>query len=160
MVVNAREALQVARVSDDVQPFQLPPYGSLLAGKKVVPSTRTNYVAVDVFLFFELMGRQLASVPFDKHWYLDKYPDVRDAITTGSVVSAHQHYIRFGYYEHRMPRQILVDEGWYVREYPDVKGAIKEEIYETGQQHFEIAGFREGRLPYAEFSLFRDDRPV
>ena len=138
--------------------LRLPLYGSLLGRKMVVPSTRTGYVAVDQFLFFDLMARRLAEVRVDEAWYLASYPDVKDAIASGAVRSAAHHYARFGYFEHRMPREITVEEAWYLGAHPDVKDAIDKLVYVSGQEHYEIAGFREGRLPYAGFSLFEDRR--
>ncbi len=136
------------------QDLQLPIYGSLLGRKMVVPSTRTGYVAVDQFLFFELMARRLSAVPVDQAWYLTTYPDIRDAIASGAVSSAANHYSRFGYFEHRMPRNIVVDPVWYIEAHPDVRDAIDKKVYVSAQEHYEIAGFREGRLPFAGFNLF------
>ena len=134
--------------------LRLPLYGSLLGRKMVVPSTRTGYIAVDQFLFFELMARRLADIAVDENWYLATYPDIRDAIASGSVGSAAAHYARFGYFEHRMPRFIEVDPVWYLEAHPDVRDAINKKVYVSPQEHYEIAGFREGRLPYAGFELF------
>ncbi len=141
------------------QDLQLPIYGSLLGRKMVVPSTRTGYIAVDQFLFFELMARRLVDVPVDEDWYLQTYTDIKDAITSGAVSSAANHYARFGYFEHRMPRNIVVDPVWYLEAHPDVRDAINKKVYASPQEHYEIAGFREGRLPYAGFNLF-DDREI
>jgi hypothetical protein len=140
-------------VAEDTD-LHLPLYGTLLARKLVVPSSRTGYVAVEQFLFFDLMTRRLAEVPVDESWYLATYPDVKDAIASGAVRSAAHHYARFGYFEHRMPRPIVVDEAWYLRAHPDVKDAIDKGVYSSGQQHYETAGLREGRLPFPGFSLF------
>lgn len=41
--------------------------------------------------------------PFDEAWYLDVYPDVRDAIAAGAFESGHDHWLRFGKAEGRMP---------------------------------------------------------
>jgi hypothetical protein len=138
------------------QELQLPLYGTLLGRKLVVPSARTGYVAVDQFLFFELMARRLAAVPVDEVWYLETYPDIKDAIASGAVRSAKHHYARFGYFEHRMPRNIVVDNVWYLEAHPDVRDAIRQGVYVDGQEHYLMAGFREGRLPYAGFDLFED----
>lgn len=146
-----------AKPSED--DLQLPIYGSLLGRKMVVPSTRTGYVALDQFLFFELMARRLIDVPVDEAWYLTTYPDIKDAIAAGAVRSATHHYARFGYFEHRMPRYIVVDPIWYLEAHPDVSEAINKKVYVSPQEHYEIAGFREGRLPYAGFNLF-DDRDM
>lgn len=140
------------------QELQLPLYGTLLGRKLVVPSTRTGYVAVDQFLFFELMARRLTAVPVDEEWYMANYPDLKDAFASGAVRSAKQHYARFGYFEHRMPRRIVVDPVWYVEAHPDVGDAIRQGVYVDAQEHYEMAGFREGRLPYAGFNLFEDKK--
>ena len=142
------------------QSLQLPVYGSLLGRKTVVPSTRTGYIAVDQVLFFELMARRLVDVPVDEDWYFATYPDIREAVTAGSVSNAAHHYARFGYFEHRMPRNIVVDPVWYIEAHPDVGEAIARKIYNSAQHHYEIAGFREGRLPYAGFNLFEDHAPA
>ena len=142
------------------QDLQLPIYGSLLGRKMVVPSTRTGYIAVDQFLFFELMARRLVDVPVDDAWYLATYPDIREAIATGAVSNAAHHYARFGYFEHRMPRNIVVDPVWYLEAHPDVREAIGKKVYNSAQEHYELAGFREGRLPYAGFNLFEDHAPL
>ena len=134
--------------------LQLPLYGQLLGRKLVVPSTRTGYIAVDQFLFFELMARRLQHVAVDTEWYLKTYPDLAEAIKSGAVKSAVHHYARFGYFEHRLPREIKVDEAWYLEAHPDVKEAISKKVYASAQEHYQIAGFREGRLPYPGFDLF------
>jgi hypothetical protein len=143
------------RMSDEEDAeLKLPIYGTLLGRKMVVPSTRTGYIAVDQFLFFELMARRLKNVAVDEEWYLETYPDIRAAIASGAVRSAAHHYRRFGYFEHRMPRRIMVDEAWYMQAHPDVKDAIAKQVYASAQEHYVIAGFREGRLPHAGFDLF------
>lgn len=136
--------------------LQLPVYGSLLDRKTVVLSSRTGYIAVDQFMFFDLMAHRLADVPVDEDWYIQTYPDVREALAAGVISSAAKHYARFGYFEHRMPRRIVVDVAWYTEVHPDVREAIAKQFYNSAQDHYELAGFREGRLPYAGFDLFAD----
>jgi hypothetical protein len=108
---------------------------------------------IERHFLISLMERRIARIKFDEIWYLSKYPDVREAVKKGAVPSGHEHYLRAGYYEHRMPSAILVNEGWYLQAYPDVADAVKRGVYRSGQAHFEIAGFREGRIPYANFQL-------
>lgn len=139
--------------SSQNESMKLPIYGQLLAHKKVVPSSRTGYVAVDQFLFYELMGTLLKDIDVDEEWYLTAYPDVREAIDSGVVKRAAHHYVRFGYFEHRMPRKIQVDSTWYLEVHPDVLDAINNKVYGSAQAHYDAAGFREGRLPYPGFSL-------
>lgn len=41
--------------------------------------------------------------PFDEAWYLDAYPDVRDAVAAGVFESGRDHWLRFGKTEGRLP---------------------------------------------------------
>jgi hypothetical protein len=129
--------------------------GSFGALKNLGLLTQENisHFQVERNFLIALMAKRLAHVNFDEAWYLSKYPDVREAVTRGVFPSAREHYVLFGYYEHRMPAAILVNERWYLDAYPDVAKAIKAGVYKSGQMHFDIAGFREGRLPYANFQL-------
>lgn len=113
----------------------------------------SGHFRIERHFLIALMANRIAQIKFDEIWYLSKYPDVREAVKGGTLPSGHEHYIRSGYYEHRMPSAILVNEGWYLQAYPDVADAVQRGIYRSGQAHFEIAGFREGRIPYANFRL-------
>jgi hypothetical protein len=99
------------------------------------------------------MEKYLANVFVDEKWYLETYPDIGDAIKTGAVSGAAEHFRRFGYYEHRMPYQIVVDDPWYIKAYPDVQSGIDVGHFPSGQAHFDTLGYREGRIPYANFAL-------
>jgi hypothetical protein len=133
--------------------LDIPSYAALLDRKMIIPSASQPYLAVDQHFFFDHFAQILRRISFDETWYLTKYRDIRDAIEKGSVVDARQHYVRFGYYEHRLPYKIDVDAVWYLETYPDVKVAVERRHYTSGQAHFETAGFREGRLPYPNFAL-------
>ncbi|MBY0330136.1 MAG: hypothetical protein K2X49_05640 [Acetobacteraceae bacterium] len=135
---------------------RLPPFAALLHDKRLVPSTTSKYLAVDQYLLYDLMLPHLLRIPFDENWYLETYPDVREAIGSGLVASALQHYARYGYYENRMPRRIVVDETWYLETHKDVRDAVARGVFSSGQDHFMVVGFREGRLPYANFRLIGD----
>ena len=104
-------------------------------------------------LLVAMMDAALSKIKFDEAWYLSKYPDVRDAVKRGKVTSGRQHYLQFGYFEHRMPTAILVNEKWYLDAYKDVAEAIRAGIYKNAQAHFDIVGFGEGRLPFANFKF-------
>ena len=131
----------------------LPSYATFINLKKVVPSATTGYFAVESHLFYELMSLFLAHVRIDEEWYLEKHPDIKEAIAKRVVSGARDHFLRFGFYEHRMPYQIDVDEAWYQGTYPDVAEAVRKEEFVSGQEHFETSGYREGRLPFAGFAL-------
>lgn len=128
-------------------------YANLLERKIVVPSASSQYLAIDQHFFFDLFAYVLSYVYFDENWYLTRYQDIQKALERGIVTSARQHYMRFGFYEHRLPYRIEIDEAWYLKTYSDVKNAIEKRQYASGQVHFEVAGFGEGRLPYPNFTL-------
>ena len=128
-------------------------YASLSNNKIAIISTTTPYFAVEQHFFYDLMESYLSHIYVDSDWYLEKYPDIRDAITVGAVSGAAEHFRRFGYYEHRMPHRIEVDEAWYVDAYPDVKSGIDLGHFVSGQAHFDMLGYREGRIPFANFAL-------
>lgn len=131
----------------------LPTYAALINLKKVAPSNTTEYFAIEKHLFYDVMALFLKGVYVDEAWYLERHPDLKDAIAKGAFRGARDHYVRFGYYEHRMPYPIAVDEGWYLNAYPDIAEAIRKNVLESPQVHFETVGYREGRHPFANFAL-------
>ena len=128
-------------------------YADLLNQKIVLLSPKGNYIAVEWHFFVNSLGPKLETIKVNEEWYLKTYPDVRAAIDAQIVVNARAHYIRFGYFEHRMPYPISVNESWYVAEYPDIREAISKKIFASGQMHFNLDGFREGRCPSPDFKL-------
>src|ERR1700722_5909745 len=124
-----------------------------LRNQGLVTAEGSSHFRVERNFLITLLAKRLASVKFDEEWYLGKYPDVKDGVKRGLVQTGREHYVLFGYYEHRMPYRILVSEKWYLEAYPDVADAMKTGVYKSGQAHFDLAGFREGRLPYANFQL-------
>ena len=53
----------------------------------------------------EALRRFLALVAFDEELYLRLYPDVKQAIETGSLTSARDHFVAHGYFEGRVFQQ-------------------------------------------------------
>jgi hypothetical protein len=51
-----------------------------------------------------------SEIQFDEGWYLNKYPDVDEAVKNKLKPSAQDHFIRNGYYEGRKPREMTDDE--------------------------------------------------
>jgi hypothetical protein len=103
--------------------------------------------------FIKILRPLIAGIQFDEVWYCRHYPDVELAVQTGAFPTGHDHYLRSGYFESRMPRKIDVDENWYLSTYQDVAEAIRQRNFATGQDHFEVSGFREGRLPSDDWQL-------
>jgi len=139
----------------DAEGIMADPIGTwaALRNQGLVTAESSTHFRIERNFLIALMAKRLASIKFDEAWYLAKYPDVKDGVRRGLVQSGQEHYVLFGYYEHRMPYGILVNEKWYVEAYPDVAEAMKTGVYKSGQAHFELAGFREGRMPYANFQL-------
>jgi hypothetical protein len=100
--------------------------------------------------FLDIVRLLLRSVSVDEAWYLTEYPDIAEAIASGDVKSARNHFIDSGYFEGRLPAPIEVDEAWYLSEYPDVAEGIERGEIESARQHFLEHGFEEGRAatPY------------
>jgi hypothetical protein len=133
--------------------LKLPTFASLLNKKVVILASSSDYIAVDRYFFNECLRPLIDKIELDEQWYLQKYPDVKQAIAKKIVKSAKEHFVRFGYFEHRLPYRIDVEEDWYLEQYPDIKGAIEKRKFKSGQEHFEASGFREGRIPHPHFEL-------
>lgn len=97
--------------------------------------------------FVEIVKLLLRGVAFDEQWYLSRYPDVAEAVTSGIFQSGRHHFIEIGYFEGRRPRDFEVDENWYLRTYPDVADGIGKGDLKSARQHFNQYGYDEGRVP-------------
>lgn len=128
-------------------------FAGLLNRKICVKTTNAGYMAVEYNFLVNLMKSLVDQVELDEKWYLDQYPDVREAIDRGKYEDARGHYASHGYFENRLPYPIKVDEVWYLDTYQDIGEAVRNGLFESGQSHFQEIGFREGRLPFPNFSL-------
>jgi hypothetical protein len=111
-------------------------------------------VCIPEDIFLNLLEAAIHTVDVDEEWYLRQYPDVAASLEVGSSTSAKEHYIRYGYFEGRMPRELQVDEVSYVEQNADVAEAIRRGSLRSARQHFNERGPAEGRLPSKGFSLF------
>ena len=128
-------------------------FATLINRKVLLPSQKTNYIGVEMHFLSVVLADRLRAIRIDDEWYLRRYPDVVAAIRKGLCTDAADHYVLHGFYEHRLPREILVREHWYLDQHEDVRRAVASRDFSSGQHHFEEVGFREGRLPYDNFSL-------
>jgi hypothetical protein len=140
------------------------PFATLVVKKLLLPSPKTKYVAVEMGFLVSVMRDRLEQLHVDEAWYLDGNPDVCEAVRDGVVRDAREHFVTRGFYEHRLPYEIIVDEAWYLARYEDVRAAVDAAVFPSAQVHFESVGYREGRLPFADFRLApasaaRGDRP-
>ncbi|MEI7713414.1 MAG: hypothetical protein WCI94_18395 [Rhodospirillales bacterium] len=99
--------------------------------------------------FVNMVRRMIAGIEVDEKWYLERYPDIADAIKQGIVQSAQQHFVNDGYFEGRQPFAIKVNERWYLTQNAGVADYVRQGKLESGQQHVEENGYKEGRLPFA-----------
>ncbi|UPY36025.1 hypothetical protein [Sediminicoccus sp. KRV36] len=63
-----------------------------------VTDVRAHFIEVG---FFE--GRKARNVDVDENWYLNEYPDVKMAISSGAIESAESHFNQRGEIEWRAP---------------------------------------------------------
>lgn len=82
---------------------------------------------------------------FDEDWYLDKYPDVKEAIEMELFKSGIDHFCLSGAFEGRLPCKINLDEEAYLSIHADVAAAIAKKEVSSATEHFENSGHLEGR---------------
>lgn len=96
----------------------------------------------------QMLRRVIMGVEVSETWYLERYPDIADAIEKGLVKSARLHFVNDGYFEGRIPFPIRVDERYYLEQNSGVAEYVRKGMLESGQQHFDENGYTEGRLPF------------
>lgn len=96
----------------------------------------------------QMMRQIIIGVEVDEPWYLERYPDIAEAIAQGLVQSPRLHFVNDGYFEGRLPFPILVDERYYLAQNTEVADYVRKGMLESGQQHFDENGYAEGRLPF------------
>ncbi len=129
------------------------PLSALINRKLLLPSQKTNYIAVETHFLSHALREQVGRIFVDEDWYAGKYPDVLLALGEGKIKTVAEHFVLYGYYEHRMPHAIKVDEKWYLSEYEDIAKAVQGRLFASGQSHFDEIGYKEGRIPYPYFKL-------
>ncbi|WP_206930574.1 hypothetical protein [Roseococcus thiosulfatophilus] len=132
--------------------FQATPYFELLKDKRII-DVEGDVATVSRTFLVDLLAPMLRRIKFDAAFYRQRYQDVTEAEAKGLIVDPQQHYLKFGFFENRMPCLIEVDGSFYAREYPDVAVAILENRVASAQMHFETSGFVEGRLPRKGWSF-------
>ncbi|HEX4507340.1 MAG TPA: hypothetical protein VH722_16540 [Alphaproteobacteria bacterium] len=95
----------------------------------------------------------LRGVEVDETWYLTQYPHLADALKTGEIKSARNHFIHSGYFEGRLPREPEFDEKWYLAQYPDVAEGIARGEIKSAREHYLEHGYAEGRICSADEAL-------
>jgi hypothetical protein len=133
--------------------MRMAPFATLINQKVLIPPSRTQYVAVDKEHLVDFPKPTLRALHVDADRSLVNNPGIAEAIKSGDVATAVDHYDTYGDYEHRMPHEIKGDDEWYLTLYPDVKDAALKGLYPSALGHYCTVGFEEGRIPHANFSL-------
>jgi hypothetical protein len=128
-------------------------FATLLNSKIFIPSPIKTHFTVEKFFLAESLAHYISRIYIDEAWYVARYRDVASAIKKDRTLDARTHYVKFGYFENRMPYEILIDEPWYIANYKDVDQAVAEKRFPSAQDHFDRVGYLEGRLPYPGFQL-------
>ena len=89
---------------------------------------------------------------FDHEWYLQAYPDVRNAAADDAFATIRQHYIDHGRTLRHSPN-MLFDERWYMQRYPDVADEVSTGNFGSGYEHYCAIGYL-NRSPHF---LYDDD---
>ncbi|TGD97413.1 hypothetical protein [Methylobacterium nonmethylotrophicum] len=105
-------------------------------------------------MLYDLIKCALKNVEFDEDWYLERHQDIKQAIEAGEIKNAKEHFIKYGYFEGKLPYRIPVDDNFYLSENQDVRDGVANGTIKSAAEHFYTAGAQEGRLPYRGFSLF------
>lgn len=95
--------LQFPKQAPEPVPFSKSPMGWVVEAigsapeyGKIPESVPWNAVQQALRLFIPLL-------PFDEAWYCRQYPDVAQALKSGVIPSAHEHFIVYGFFEGRSP---------------------------------------------------------
>ncbi|GAN53466.1 glycosyltransferase [Tanticharoenia sakaeratensis] len=83
---------------------------------------------------------------FDPAWYLETYPQVRQAIEQGEYSGPLHHYLTNGTPQAFDPNPFF-SEASYASRYPDVDAIVRSGGFRNGFEHFRKFGAREGRDP-------------
>lgn len=92
-----------------------------------------------------VVGILISQLPFDEAFYLETYPDIRQARATAEI-DPHTHFVQHGYFEGRLGAKPEFDENFYRIYYPDVGSAIRRGEFKSELDHFIRTGAEEGRF--------------
>jgi 5'-nucleotidase / UDP-sugar diphosphatase len=87
----------------------------------------------------------------DGRFYLNRNPDVADAVSRRQYDDAYEHFRRFGQFEGRDP-SVLFNHSFYLEQYPDVRQAVSSGNLRSAFQHFRQFGQFEPRDPSPLFN--------
>ena len=104
------------------------------------------------FIRFSAAGRRRSSWYFDPKWYLERYPDVAEALENNRYQSPLHHYLTNGNPTAYDPNPWF-SEAFYAEKYPDVGNIVAQGGFRNGYEHFVRFGIAEQRQPQAHVDL-------
>lgn len=130
----------------------IPPFEAIRDVAELSQRRGKTIVSFEYEKFTEIVSAMIADVDVDEAWYLGRYLDVAEAISSGKLTSAKEHFVRNGYFEGRLPYKMVVDEAWYLDKNEDVAENVRLGAVASAQAHFDENGYREGRMPFDPLS--------
>lgn len=123
----------------------------------------TTLNSIELLVFKDQV--KLAQTPdnpygFNEHVYLERNPDVAQAIAYGQLSSGYEHFELWGRTEGRTPT-VLFDEQRYLTQNPDVAQAVATHATTSGYQHYLQHGWSEGRAasPWFNSAAYLNSNP-
>jgi hypothetical protein len=68
-----------------------------------------GYLHIRYEQFKDIVQNIIDDIYVDEPWYIETYPDVSVAISDGTIETAKQHFVRYGIFEGRKPRDTTAD---------------------------------------------------
>jgi len=104
------------------------------------------------FIRFSAAGRRRSSWYFDPVWYLERYPEVAEALENNRYQSPLHHYLTNGNPTAYDPNPWF-SEAFYAEQYPDVGDIVARGGFRNGYEHFVRFGIAEKRRPQTGVDL-------
>ena len=144
---TGKNQMSYRNADDDIAARSLP-HGRVLLDGLVLTFERlrsSSKVAVSLPLLRAIISVTVSKMPFDPTFYLETYPDIREAYEAGHITDLRTHFIDTGYFEGRFGTEPAFDEPFYRSTYPDVVEALTTSETNSFFDHYLRAGAFEGR---------------
>ena len=102
-------------------------------------------MAVSVPVLRAIIFVSISELPFEPEFYLNTYPDIRQAYEAGEITDLKTHFINSGYFEGRLGAEPAFDEQFYKSTYPDIVKALETGKTSLAFEHHVRAGAFEDR---------------
>lgn len=125
----------------------VPPFPLVIRGLGITERdfSRDTVEVSAAFLRF-LISELVRPARFDRDWYAARYEDIQVGQSSGNIPSPHEHYIKHGYFERRLPHSLSIDPDWYWRHYRDLTYTYDPSELGALRGHLLHHGWWEGRV--------------